>query len=96
MQFHFRGGLILNYKKSLSAVLHSSSDKDFLLNLLSDRTFLLNDVSLYIWNSIEKYSLEDIAINLSNLYNENLDIVRQDLHEMIEILVSEGLIEIKN
>ena len=78
----------MNYKKSLSAVLHSSSDKDFLLNLLSDRTFLLNDVSLYIWNSI--------AINLSNLYNENLDIVRQDLHEMIEILVSEGLIEIKN
>ena len=69
----------MNYKKSLSAVLHSSSDKDFLLNLLSDRTFLLNDVSLYIWNSIE-----------------NLDIVRQDLHEMIEILVSEGLIEIKN
>ena len=59
----------MNYKKSLSAVLHSSS---------------------------EKYSLEDIAINLSNLYNENLDIVRQDLHEMIEILVSEGLIEIKN
>ena len=57
---------------------------------------MLNDVSLYIWNSIEKYSLEDIAINLSNLYNENLDIVRQDLHEMIEILVSEGLIEIKN
>ena len=86
----------MNYKKILSAVLHSSSDKDFLLNLLSDRTFLLNDVSLYIWNSIEKYSLEDIAINLSNLYNENLDIVRQDLHEMIEILVSEGLIEIKN
>ena len=86
----------MKYKKSLSAVLHSSSDKDFLLNLLSDRTFLLNDVSLYIWNSIEKYSLEDIAINLSNLYNENLDIVRQDLHEMIEILVSEGLIEIKN
>lgn len=86
----------MNYKKSLSAVLHSSSDKDFLLNLLSDRTFLLNDVSLYIWNSIEKYCLEDIAINLSNLYNENLDIVRQDLHEMIEILVSEGLIEIKN
>lgn len=86
----------MNYKKSLSAVPHSSSDKDFLLNLLSDRTFLLNDVSLYIWNSIEKYSLEDIAINLSNLYNENLDIVRQDLHEMIEILVSEGLIEIKN
>lgn len=83
-------------KKSLAAIHRSVSGNEFLLNLLTDRTFLLNEVSLYIWNNLEKYCTEEIAINLSKIYNEKPEIIQNDVDEVINILREEGLIEILN
>ena len=48
-------------KKSLAAIQRSVSGNEFLLNLLTDRTFLLNEVSLYIWSNLGECSTEEIA-----------------------------------
>ena len=83
-------------KKSLAAIQRSVSGNEFLLNLLTDRTFLLNEVSLYIWSNLEECSTEEISANLSKMYNEKTEIIQNDVDEVINILQEEGLIEILN
>lgn len=86
----------MTIKKSLAAIQRSVSGNEFLLNLLTDRTFLLNEVSLYIWSNLGECSTEEIAANLSKMYNEKTEIIQNDVDEVINILQEEGLIEILN
>ncbi|WP_033168070.1 PqqD family protein [Clostridium sp. KNHs205] len=69
----------------------------YIIDEHTKRMFLLNDVAVFVWNSIcNKDSIDTMIKKITSQYTVKEEIVRCDIIELYNDLQTKGLIELKN
>lgn len=62
-----------------------------------DRILNLNDTALEIYNGIKDgLSIDEISLNISKKFNANLDDIKKDVFDFVNVLVKRGIVEDEN
>lgn len=62
-----------------------------------DRILNLNDTALEIYNGIKDgLSVDEISLNISKKFNENLDDIKKDVFDFVNVLIKRGIVEDEN
>lgn len=62
-----------------------------------DRILNLNDTALEIYNGIKDgLSIDEISLNISKKFNANLDDIKKDVFDFVNVLIKRGIVEDEN
>lgn len=62
-----------------------------------DRILNLNDTALEIYNGIKDgLSIDEISLNISKKFNANLDDIKKDVLDFVNVLIKRGIVEDEN
>lgn len=62
-----------------------------------DRILNLNDTALEIYNGIKDgLSVDEISLNISKKFNANLDDIKKDVFDFVNVLIKRGIVEDEN
>ncbi|MCC9022359.1 PqqD family protein [Bacillus nakamurai] len=81
------------YQKNIFVRFRIIDSKSYLI--LNDNAFILDDIGVNIWESIDsKKTIEEIINNIANVYSVDVNKITKDIKNYLKDLEKNGLIEI--